>query len=205
MAIKHGVRRIVFVSSASVYGIQDNFPIREASSTNPISVHGIHKLMIEKFLLLNRWQNSIDIKILRLSNPYGPGQSLNGRQGFIGIAIGSILQNKILTIRGDGKIIRDFIYIDDAVTGIVNAGLHSGSAIIFNISSSKGYTLKNLISVPENVMERVLPINYVPQLKIDIPISILDNSLARNDLGLQISTNLVEGLIKTVRSHSALS
>jgi len=88
MCKKCNVKRIVFVSSSSVYGLQSTMPISEGAETNPISSHGIQKLTIEKYLLLYQFLYGIDIRIIRLSNPYGPGQNLGGRQGFVAIAIG---------------------------------------------------------------------------------------------------------------------
>ncbi|OYY42796.1 MAG: hypothetical protein B7Y56_12500 [Gallionellales bacterium 35-53-114] len=64
-----GVKRIVFASSASVYGLQHKLPIIESAGTNPISAHGIHKLTIEKYLLLAQHLHGIEVRIARIANP----------------------------------------------------------------------------------------------------------------------------------------
>ena len=66
-----GVKRVVFVSSSSVYGQQIKTPIRESAAINPISSHGIQKLLIEKYLLLYQFHHGLDVRIIRLSNPFG--------------------------------------------------------------------------------------------------------------------------------------
>src|SRR5882762_5411158 len=85
------VPRVVFASSSSVYGLQARTPIPEIAVTDPISSHGIQKLAIEKYLLLHRFHRGLDVRIARLSNPFGPGQRLYGRQGFVALTIGHLL------------------------------------------------------------------------------------------------------------------
>ncbi|MEA5421448.1 NAD-dependent epimerase/dehydratase family protein [Spirulina sp. CCNP1310] len=201
LSIKCGVRRVVFTSSASVYGVQEKFPINESAHTNPISVHGIHKLMVEKFLLLANWKNSIDIQIVRLSNPYGPGQSLTGRQGFIAIAIGCLLRDETLTLRGQGEMIRDFIFVEDAVLAIAKAGATSGKTSIYNIGYGKGYSLAEVLNYIEAIAGKKIVVDFAESRKVDIPISILDISLAGRDLDFSPSISLAEGIKKTLKSN----
>ena len=153
LCVQEKIRRIVFISSASVYGIQTVLPIPETATTHPICSHGIHKLTIEKYLQLYQYQHGLDCKILRLSNPYGPGQRINGRQGVIAIAIGKILADEPILIRGDGEIIRDFVYIDDVSEALHLIAISQTEESIFNVGSGEGYSLNQLIKLIEGITE----------------------------------------------------
>ncbi len=196
--VNHGVRRLVFVSSASVYGIQDHFPVREDASTWPISAHGIHKLAVEKFLWLANWEYGLDVRIIRLANPYGPGQSITGRQGFVAIAIGCLLRGEKLTVRGGGSMVRDFIYIEDAVEALARAGVYDFQPPVLNIGAGKGYSLREVVDQVEHLTGLSLPVGDAPPRKIDIPVSVLDITLASKVLGFAPCTSLREGLARTL-------
>ncbi|MEI6756610.1 MAG: NAD-dependent epimerase/dehydratase family protein [Chlorobium sp.] len=196
-----GVKRIVFASSASVYGLQDSLPINELAPTNPISAHGIHKLMVEKFLLLAHHLHGIEVRILRIANPYGPGQSLVGRQGFIAMVIGHHLRNIPLMLRDDGRPIRDFIYIDDLAEASVQAGLRDGLPFVINIATGHGYSLRDVISVIEKLTDKHVVIVPTESRIVDIPISVLDVKLAHSAMSFSASTCLYEGLFKTLLYH----
>lgn len=204
LCVRAKVRRVVFISSASVYGLQTQLPITEMAATNPISAHGVHKLVIEKYLNLYNYLHGMDCKILRLSNPYGPGQSLGGRQGFVAIAIGRLLSGNDIVIRGDGSIIRDFVYIDDVCETLFNAGRIDSVETVFNVGNGQGYSLNQVVKTLEELMNRAIPITHVANRNIDIPESVFDVSLARRELGLTKSTSLKEGLAATLRFHELL-
>lgn len=194
------VRRIVFVSSASVYGLQSAMPIAETAQTNPISSHGIHKLTIEKYLLLHRFHEGTDVRILRLSNPYGPGQSLVGRQGFIAIAIGKLLAGEPVPVRGASGTIRDFIYIADVCDALVAAAEADAPPPVINIGTGKGQTLTEVLELLGAQVGRPVETVDAPLRRTDIPESVLDISLARRSLGFEPRVGMREGLALTFRS-----
>ena len=195
------VRRIVFSSSSSVYGVQDKLPIRESAPTNPISSHGIHKLTIEKFLLLAKHLHGIDVRILRISNPYGPGQNLVGRQGFIAIAIGKIMSGAALTLRDEGRAIRDFIFIDDLAQALELAGLRDEVPSILNIGSGEGHSLTDVIRLMSDLLGYPVKTVNIESRRVDIPASVLDVALAARVLDLGPAVDLRAGILKTLRFH----
>jgi len=201
VCIDAGVQRIVFASSSSVYGIQDRFPINEAASTDPVSAHGIHKLTLEKFLLLAQHLHGIDIRILRISNPYGPEQSVLGRQGFVAIVVGCLLRDAPLTLRDMGSLVRDFIYIDDLAEGLVCSGLLDGLPPIINIGSGKGYTLHEVVEVIEECAGRKVKITSAEARSEDIPVSIMDIELAHSLMAFTPVVELHRGIARTLISH----
>lgn len=196
-----GVKRVVFASSASVYGVQENFPINELALTNPISAHGIHKLTIEKFLLLAKHLNGIDVRILRVSNPYGPEQSISGRQGFIGMAIGRILRDLPIDLRDRGLAIRDFIYIDDLAEAFAICGDSDDLSEIINVGSGVGSSLIDVVEILRELTHRSIPTVEVESRAVDIPVSVLDIELIRSTSSYAPSTKLRDGLFKTLQHH----
>jgi len=196
-----GVRRIIFSSSASVYGLQDELPIGETQSTNPISAHGIHKLMIEKYLLLASYKNSIDIRILRIANPYGPGQNIYGRQGFVAIAIDKILNGLPVTLSDGGKVIRDFIYIDDLVEIMSLCGTLDNLPPIINVGSQKGYSLEEVVNMIAGLLKVEVLTEPAKSRNVDIPSSVLNIDLMKKSTLFSPAISLVDGLSRTLVHH----
>ena len=198
------VKRVVFVSSSSVYGLQTQIPIAESATTNPISSHGIEKLALEKYFLLYKFLYGIDVRIIRLSNPYGPGQSLFGRQGFIAISIGRLLKHKPILLRDLGRPIRDFIYIDDVSKALALAGTLEYGPSILNIGSSKGYSLAQVVALFEEILGQTIKVDQMEPKKIDILESVLNVSLAHDCIFFNTQISMCEGLVKTLQYHEIL-
>jgi UDP-glucose 4-epimerase len=204
LCAKEKVKRVVFISSASVYGIQSSTPISETAPTNPISTHGISKLTIEKYLEFYKYHYGLDCKILRLSNPYGPGQDVKGRQGFIAIAIGKILSGEKLVIRGDGSIVRDYIYIDDVSYALKKISVTSSEEVLFNIGSGVGYSLNDIVKKISSFIDQPVAVEYGEDRFIDIPSSILNITRAKEVLELKNYCPLDDGLMLTLKHHNVV-
>ncbi len=199
------VKRVIFVSSSSVYGLQTKIPIAESVATNPISAHGIEKLTIEKYLLLYKFLHGIDVRIIRLSNPYGNGQNLFGRQGFVAIAIGRLLKHEPILLRGSGRPIRDFIYIDDVSNALTLAGTLEYEPSVLNIGSNTGHSLRQVVKLIRDITGQTIETIPVESQKIDIPESILDVSLAQGCIFFKPNFSMREGLVKTLQYHKILT
>jgi UDP-glucose 4-epimerase len=199
--VSEKVKRIVFISSASVYGIKTVLPVAETAGTDPISSHGIHKLTIEKYLQLYQYQHGLDCKIVRLSNPYGPGQNIHGRQGFIAIAIGKLLSGAPIVVRGDGSAVRDFVYIEDVCDVLALLRTAEPAESVFNVGSGRGISLKQVLSTIESILGRQIEIAYTGTRFVDIPASVLDISRERELLGKSAKVSLEEGIGRTLEYH----
>ena len=193
------VGRLVFASSASVYGLQEHFPIPESAATWPISAHGIHKLTIEKFLWLSHREHGLDVRIVRLANPYGPGQNLTGRQGFVAIAIGCLVRDEPLVVR-DQSVIRDFVYVEDVAEAMTLAGVATVAPRVVNVGSGRGASLSDALNMIEELSGRTLQLQPVPPRRVDIPVSVLDISLAQAQLGFKPAVDLRCGISQTLRA-----
>jgi UDP-glucose 4-epimerase len=198
--VEHGVGRLVFASSASVYGVQEHFPVAEDAPTWPISAHGIHKLAVEKFLWLAHQEHELDVRILRLANPYGPGQNITGRQGFVAIAIGCLVRGDALTVRDSGRMVRDFIYIEDAAQAFALAGLREGLPLVLNIGAGEGHSLCEVVDLIEQLSGKAIRTVDAAPRQVDIPVSVLDVSRAQAVLNFTPRTGLRKGIIRTLKA-----
>lgn len=198
LCFEKGVRRLVFLSSSSVYGVQEHTPVCEQAATWPISSHGVHKLAIEKYLWIAHRQRGLDIRVLRLANPYGPGQDIHGRQGFVAIVIGNLLRCEPVLLRDGAGTIRDFIYIDDAIAAIVSAGLLDGVPFLVNVGSGEGHSLLDVVRMISELSGLEPLLCQQPSRCTDIPVSILDRSLAREALQFIPQVPLRVGIEKTL-------
>ena len=193
---QHPVRKLVFCSSGgTIYGIPGACPIGETHPTEPICAYGISKLMAEKHLAMHRYHYGLDYVSLRFSNPYGPGQNPQGRQGAIAVFMGRILAGQEIEVWGDGTVVRDYVYIDDAAEAAVRAALgDAGGARVLNIGSGIGRSVNDILEAIQQVVSRRALVRYSPARRIDVPVKVLDIREARRRLDWAPSVDLMEGL-----------
>jgi UDP-glucose 4-epimerase len=193
------IRRIVFISSGgTVYGIPTTIPITEAHPANPEVSYGITKLTIEKYLYLYSQIHKIRPIILRVANPYGERQRTETAQGVVAAFIRRALANESIEIWGDGSVTRDYIHVSDVARAFALALKYDGKERIFNISTGVGTTLSDLISVMASLLRRPLDRKYILGRRFDVPINVLDNSLAKAELGWAPRVTLEDGLRRTI-------
>jgi UDP-glucose 4-epimerase len=198
LAREHGVRKLVFVSSGgTVYGPPRTLPVSEGHPTDPISSYGIHKLAVEKYLQLVHRLHGLEYCILRPANLYGPRQRLDTAQGAVAVFLDRALRGEPVQIWGDGSVVRDYVYIDDAVDAIARAARFEGTPRIFNIGSGVGVSLNQLIAAIGNVLGAPPKVEYTPARAVDVPVNVLDAGLAERHLGWRASTPLAAGLERT--------
>lgn len=194
------IKKIIYLSSGgTVYGDQLTDKISELHQTNPIVSYGIIKLAIEKYLLIHQKRNKNKLIILRVSNPYGPGQIPGEGQGLIATIISKNLNKSKIEIFGDGKLVRDYIYIDDLIEAILKCLKYEGSEKIFNIGSGSGKNINEIINIVCTILGSNMDnINYVDSRVYDLDKNILDISLAKNELDWAPTKELNYGIKKTV-------
>lgn len=146
---KYGVKVIFISSGGAVYGESGKLPIKEDSATNPIRAYGTQKLIIENLLRMYNQEYGLDYKIIRLANSYGPYQVPDGKTGIIVNYINNAINDKLITVYGDGNITRDYIYIDDAINCIVKAV--NGKQRIYNIGTEIETSINSLIQIIEYI------------------------------------------------------
>jgi len=191
--------RIVFVSSGgTVYGCPQDIPTPETAPTNPITAYGISKLAIEKYLALYEHLHGVEFRVLRVANPYGPFQIAHKNQGIVAAILSRALSNRRMEIWGDGSIIRDFVFIEDLTEALVAAALDRSDQRIFNIGSSRGLSVRDVIAAIEHQLDLKLDIDWEPGRTVDVPVSIMSVDRARTYLGWEPKTQFETGLQKTI-------
>jgi UDP-glucose 4-epimerase len=136
----------------------------------------------------------LDYAVLRLSNPYGERQNPYQPQGAIAVFLRKALNDKPIEIWGDGTVVRDYVYVGDVAEAFVRALERSTAPKVFNIGSGEGRSLNEIIQIISTIHGRPLTVNYQPPRKIDVPVNVLDISLARTHLNWQPKTPLHVGI-----------
>jgi UDP-glucose 4-epimerase len=192
------VQKIVFISSGgTVYGNPAYLPVDENHPTEPRVSYGITKLAIEKYLLMFQELHGIKVNILRVANPFGERQRVETAQGAVGVFLSKAIQNQPIEIWGDGSVTRDYLYISDVAEAFARAVDYEGAKSVFNISSGVGTSLNEMIFLLEKVLGREVVRHYQPGRPFDVPVSVLDNSLARQELGWEPQVKIEDGIVKT--------
>ena len=174
--VKNKVKKVVFISSGgTVYGESDGTSFNELNSTLPICSYGIQKLTIEKYLHYYYHKYNLDYSVIRLSNPYGPGQNPNGAVGAICVFMYKALKNQEITIFGDGTNLRDYIFIGDAIKGIINLSQVKSEEKVFNLGSGYGIDLNEILNHVKILLGKEISVRYEPQRINDLHYSVLDN------------------------------
>lgn len=196
--VKHGVKKIVFISSGgTVYGKESACPLSETTPTNPISSYGVQKITIEKLLYLYNYMYGLDYRIVRLANPYGPYQRPNGVLGAVTTFTYKALKGDEVQVYGDGSVVRDFIYIDDAIRAILNIVNGENKHRIFNLGCGYGTSIKEVLETIESALGLKINIIYKEGRAADVPVNFLDISRYEKYYGALNPISLEEGIKKT--------
>ena len=192
--IKNKIKKIIFASSAAVYGDSKEIPINENSTTNPQSPYGQSKLDAEKIIVKTCQENNIDHIIFRMFNVYGKGQNTQ-YAGVITKFLENIRDDKPLVIYGDGEQTRDFVSINDVVEAFDCATkLHKNGK--YNIASGKSLSINELAQIMFEAFGKKLEIKHKEMKKDEIKYSVADVSLTKNELGFVAKKSLKEELSK---------
>lgn len=196
--VKYNVKKVVFISSGgTVYGKEGSCPLSEDTPTNPISSYGVQKITIEKLLYLYNYIYGLDYRIIRLANPYGPYQRPNGVLGAVTTFTYKALKGEEIQVYGDGSVVRDFIYIDDAVKGIINIVEGDNKHHTFNLGCGYGTSIKEVLETIEKALGCKMNIVYKKGRAVDVPINYLDIGRYEKCYGKLKPISLEEGVKKT--------
>jgi UDP-glucose 4-epimerase len=181
--VKYKVPKLIFASSGgAIYGIPQQLPIPEESPTNPICSYGIVKLALEKYLELYRGLHGLNYVSLRISNPYGPRQDPNGKQGVISVFAAKMLQHKPLTLWGKGDTVRDFVHVRD-IARLFYLAMVSKEQGVFNAGSGVGVSINDLIRMMSMELGVIPNIIRLEARKCDVPATVLSCRKARHSFG----------------------
>lgn len=201
--IKHQTSRpkFIFASSVGVYGEPKTLPVKESHPLNPMAPYPVTKVAVEKYL--NYYQSQgLNFVSLRYSNIYGPRQlSEIGEGGAIAIFIKKILNGEKPIIFGSGLQTRDFLFVADAVEAAI-LSLKAPPGSIYNVSTNKEITIKALLKLTSEILNKKLQLIFKPLQQGEIIKSRIDYSKIKKELGWQPKYNLEKGLRETVKWFS---
>lgn len=195
-SINNDVKCFVFTSSIAVYG-KNQLPMREDMIPVPEDSYGIAKLAVEMELKASRELFGLDYVIFRPHNVYGERQNIGDKyRNVIGIFMNQIMQNKPLSIFGDGEQTRAFTYIGDITSIIAKSPLvKRAHGEIFNIGADKVYTVNQLAQEVCKAMGVESNINYYPERK-EVKNAYADHSKVEKNFSYNSRYNLQDGIQK---------
>ena len=200
-AARHsGVKRIIFASTAASYGdvTEDKLPIREEENLAPMSFYGLSKVTVEKYLKLYHDLYGLDYVALRFANVYGERQGDTGEGGVISIFAKRIAKDQGITVFGDGRQTRDFIYAGDIAAGIIAAMTTDKANAVYNLSNQTETSLLELIELMAKASGKTVEPAFAAPREGDINRSMLCHEAAVQNLNWQPKMDLAEGLARTI-------
>jgi UDP-glucose 4-epimerase len=195
--------KVVFAGTRQVYGRPDTVPVTEHHLVRPTDVNGINKAAGEYYHLVYNNVFGVRACSLRLTNVYGPRQLIkHNRQGFIAWFIRLALEDREIQIYGDGRQVRDFVFVDDCADAFLRAGASDAcNGQVFNVGGAEPTSHRELVELLIGIAGsgRYRFVEWPPEKKaIDIGDFYADSSLIRDTLGWTPSTRLRDGLARTL-------
>lgn len=194
--LKYSINKVIFASTGAVYGSSKSRK-KEDSVPEPVNIYGLTKLAAEKILKHNYQGKLI---ILRFPNIYGEDQE----DGVIYNFVKNISLGKSITLFGDGRQLRDFLYIEDAITAIIKS-ITLNKTGVFNIGTGKGYSLNQVIrliqiALGKNYSRGKNNVKYIKEGKDSLKYLILDPDKAKKELMFKPKDNFNTNLKKIILS-----
>lgn len=193
------VRRVVFASSSSIYGENQQLPQREDQAVIPVSPYAVTKLMGEQYCQLFARAYGLDTVSLRYFNVFGPRQSLENEYAVVVPRfITSLLRNESPPVHGDGLQSRDFTYIDNVVAAnLLACEANNVSGCVFNVACGQRYSVLDLLHEIQRLVQRPIPPIHTPPRPGDVRHTCADITAAQRLLGYRPAIDFTEGLRRT--------
>lgn len=200
-AVTARVKKVVAASSASVYGLAEQFPTPE--DHHPYgnrTLYGAAKTFNEGLLAAFRDMYGLDYVALRYFNVYGPRMDIHGAYTEVLIRwMDRIERGLPPVIFGDGHQTMDFVYIEDIARANILAATSEATGEVFNIASGVETSLRDLARTLLGVMDADLPVEYGPERTVNaVPRRLADTTLAKRRLGFEARVDLEVGLQRLV-------
>ncbi len=215
--VRAGVRRVLFSSTAAVYGIPETLPIPESHPTRPINPYGWSKLMFERLLEDYRQALGIGFVSLRYFNAAGAdesgeiGEAHRSESHLVPRLLKAALDGSAFTIFGgdydtrDGTAERDYVHITDLARAHVTAldALEPGEAHAWNVGTGSGHTCREVVDAARKVTGRDVPCVVGPRRPGDPPVLVASSDALRRDLGWTPQcVNIADIIASAWRWHS---
>jgi len=197
--VKHKVKKLIYSSSASVYGDAVQVPMTEGHPFNNKNFYGATKIAGEAMCTAYHDRYGLEIIGLRYMNVYGPGQDQHAAySGVVPIVLNKIDRNEEPTVNGDGSQAYDFIYVEDVARSNVNAVQSNIKLGYYNVGTEVQTTIKQLCNTMLKLKNSDLKINYIPYSTDDarqlVQNRIGSRQKAEQEIGFKYKYSLEEGL-----------
>lgn len=201
--VKAGVKKVIYPASAAIFGEPKYLPIDEEHPLNMISGYGVSKHTVEHYLAVYKALYNLDYVALRYSNVYGPRQDSTGEGGVVAIFSEQLLRGEIPTIFGDGKQIRDFVYVKDVAAANI-AAINSNACGIYNVCTGEQVSVLDLLSTFNSLMNCDIKPNFAPPREGDILKSYMTYEKIKKELNWTPKFSLEQGLRETIAYYKSL-
>lgn len=193
---------VVYVSSAAIYGDNQDIPLPEDTPPRPLTAYGADKLGCEHHARVAYEVHKVPTTGFRFFNIFGPRQDpASPYSGVISIFADRIRAGQPLTIHGDGTQERDFIYVRDAVRFLMKGMERLPAAPdVFNVCRGRGTSINALAEMLFRIAGDTVDITHSDPREGDIRLSVGDPTHAREDLGIVVETEIEDGLRVTFES-----
>lgn len=190
------IKKVIFASTGgAIYGnVNFGSSIEESTYPKPISPYAIGKLSIENYLRYFKVKHDLSYTVLRISNPYGPRQNTLTGQGVISIFLEKLKNNEPLTIYGDGSMVRDYIYIADAVKMIAGCCERDNGDDVYNLGAGKGTSVQEIVDTIEAVTGITPKVTRIETPSTFVNSVILNVNKFKNEFHISPDTNLKTGI-----------
>jgi UDP-glucose 4-epimerase len=192
------VERLVYSSSGAIFGEARYLPIDEEHPLNPESPYAVSKLAAEKYCFAFYKVHGVPATALRYFNVYGPRQDTSEYANATSIFFSRIREGKPITIFGDGKQTRDFVFVEDVVSANILAATQPAAiGEIFNIATGRETSIEQLASIIRQISDKDNPVIYAAPRAGEVRHSLANIEKAQRLLGYNPETDLQEGLLLT--------
>ncbi len=196
--LKSSIKRLVYSASGAIFGEAKYLSIDEDHPVNPESPYGVGKLAAEKYCFAFHKVHGLPVSAVRYFNVYGPRQGTSGYANVIAIFFQRIREGKPLTIYGDGKQTRDFVFVEDVVRANILAAVHPAAVgQIFNIATGQEADINQMVSFINEISGRENKVIHAEPRAGEVRHSRANIEKARKVLGYSPEVDFKEGLSLT--------
>jgi nucleoside-diphosphate-sugar epimerase len=199
---------LVFAGSRLEYGRANAGPVAENQPSDPLCAHAIHKLLVEQYLRVYGRLFGLKSIVARITNPFGPGQpAARTDYGIVNRMIHLAIEGGTLTVYGDGRQRRDYIYIDDVMEALMGLGERATADVpVYNVGTGVGTPLIDMARSITSIAGsgRIACVAWPPLAEqVETGDFVADISRIKRDVGWSPSVSLREGLERTVSFYRA--
>jgi UDP-glucose 4-epimerase len=198
LCVEAGVSRVYFASTGgAIYGEQVGASLDERATPLPVSPYAIGKLAIEGYLRYFTRKYGLASVAFRISNPYGPRQQGNRLQGVIPTFLSAMRDGDSVTVFGDGTMVRDYLFVGDAVRMIANIVEGAPEHSLYNIGSGHGTSVNQVLDAARAVTGLDPRVVVAPIPPTFVASSVLDTTRYESEFGRHELVSLHEGITRT--------